>query len=420
MNKLINDIQSFVNQVVFFVIYAGVFSFIMFGCQPKEITDAVEVVLFLQIPDIEGSAVPVVQDCELIAKDLNMGGITKYAIPNIKDTIRVSLSRGYYDFELKGTVLIGSEQMQLRGYLKSFTVTAPMHDTIACTISNNHAGWVIAEIFFAGTQTPQGKNYIGDKYIVLYNNSPDTLYSDGLVLVESKLKNTSEYTLTPDFRSSAIGADALYRIPAGSNKYPVAPGGRILLVDNAMDHTKANSNSYDLSHADWEWYDQSTNPNVTDVDNPDVPNLEKIYCYTLTIWGPNNQGNTSFAIGRMPDTLTVEQYLTQYRLDYDYINVTIAGTFNMSATTYLFPNEWVIDAVNLCPSDTYEWLVTDLSLDAGYTYVAATGSDKTRFGKSVRRKTSATINHLKVLQDSNNSTDDFQTAQQANPYYFDD
>ena len=187
-----------------------------------------------------------------------------------------------------------------------------------------------------------------------------------------------------------------------------------------MDHTKANSNSYDLSHADWEWYDQSTNPNVTDVDNPDVPNLEKIYCYTLTIWGPNNQGNTSFAIGRMPDTLTVEQYLTQYRLDYDYINVTIAGTFNMSATTYLFPNEWVIDAVNLCPSDTYEWLVTDLSLDAGYTYVAATGSDKTRFGKSVRRKTSATINHLKVLQDSNNSTDDFQTAQQADPYYFDD
>ena len=385
------------------------------ACQPKEVEELQEVTLVLTLPKVDGKLTFV--EGQLSAKDLNMGGTKTFALPALEN-LQVSLPRGYYDIELRASVLVEGTEMLLRGYRKGLPVTGVTRDSLRCTLGSGSAGWVIAEIFFAGTQTPEGKNYIGDKYVVLYNNSSDTLDAAGLVLVESKLKNTSKFTLTPDFREQYIGADALYRIPA-DGKYPVAPGKRVLLVDNAMNHKQANSNSFDLSGADWEWYDQSTNPNVTDVDNPDVPNLEKIYCYTLTIWGPNNQGNTSFAIGRLPEDLTIEAYLSDYKLDYDYINVTSAGTFNMSATTYLFPNEWVLDAVNLCPSDTYQWLVLDLSLDAGYTYVAATGSDKTRFGKSVRRKTTVTIDGRRVLQDTNNSDDDFLKAQTADPFYFD-
>jgi hypothetical protein len=390
--------------------------FVLAACQPHDVEETVEVRLAVKLPKVEGQQLSV-SNCQVSAKELNMGSITTLAVEELGDTIALSLKRGYYDLELRATVCLANDTMQLRGYRKGLAVAAQTTDSIVCTLSGGNAGWVIAEVFFAGTQTPEGKNYIGDKYVVLYNNSNDTLDASGLVLIESKLKNTSKYTLTPDFRNKHIGADALYRIPL-DKPYRIAPGKRILLVDNAMNHTEANTNSFDLSTADWEWYDQSTNPKITDVDNPDVPNLEKIYCYTLTIWGPNNQGNTSFAIGRLPDTLDVNQYLTQYKLDYDYVNVTSAGTFNMSATTYLFPNEWVLDAVNLCPSDTYQWLVVDLSLDAGYTYVAATGSDKTRFGKSVRRKTSVTIDQRRVLQDTNNSTDDFLTAQTADPFYF--
>ena len=81
------------------------------------------------------------------------------------------------------------------------------------------------------------------------------------------------------------------------------------------DHTVANSNSFDLTKADFEWYDVSSNPSFEDTDT-EVPNLEKIYCYTATIWGPHNRGFTSFALARLGDDennqLSKEDYLKDY------------------------------------------------------------------------------------------------------------
>lgn len=326
---------------------------------------------------------------------------------------------GFYDVEISVTLLIDGAENLFRSYLKSFSLTEPQTVTAKATTVKMERTFVLAEIFTPGTQTPEGKTYVGDRYFVIYNNSGMTLYADGLVLLESKLKNTQKYTLEPDFRSEYFGADAIYRIPGDGTQYPVQAGGSLLIVDNAMDHREANKNSFDLSDADFEWYDQSTIASVTDIDNPDVPNLDKIFCYSLTIWIPNSQGNTSFALARFPDSLSTEDYLTQYKFHYDYTNVTSAGTFKMSADTYLVPNEWIIDAVNLCPRSAYQWTAVAPELDGGYTYVGELGSDKTRYGKSVRRKTLYTEGTRRILQDTNNSTYDFLPAQTADPHYFD-
>ena len=72
----------------------------------------------------------------------------------------------------------------------------------------------------------------------------------------------------------------------------------------------------------------------------------------------------------------------------------------------------------MAPSETFQWLTFSDKLDAGYAYVAPTGSDVTRFGKAVRRKTIGTINDRRVLQDTNNSTDDFEMGVTADPFYF--
>ena len=69
-------------------------------------------------------------------------------------------------------------------------------------------------------------------------------------------------------------------------------------------------------------------------------------------------------------------------------------------------------------SETFQWLTSSDQLDAGYAYVAPTGSDVTRFGKAVRRKTLGMINERLVLQDTNNSSDDFEMGVPANPFYF--
>ena len=352
-------------------------------------------------------------------EDRNMG--TTYRISggvSVGDTCLAyysSLPVGFYDMTFNATVQVSEDySYALRAYNQNVTVKDTTNLTMQAFVLPKSNDFVIAEVFFAGTQTPQGKNYIGDKYFVLVNNSDSLLFADGIVLVESKFKNTKKFTVTPDIMSSAMAVDAIYRVPGDGTDFPVKPGGTFLIADNAMDHRTVNENSFDLSDASVEWYDVSTNATVTDIDNPDVPNMEKIYCYTLTIWVPNNQGNTTFAIGRMPKDLTDEQYLQDYRYDYDYINVTQAGTFEMSASAYRFPNAWIIDAVNMCPHSDYQWLSVHESLDAGFAYVGETGSDKTRFGKSVRRKQG---DDGKLI-DTNNSSDDFLMSQTADPHFW--
>jgi hypothetical protein len=67
--------------------------------------------------------------------------------------------------------------------------------------------------------------------------------------------------------------------------------------------------------------------------------------------------------------------------------------------TYAFPNSWIADGVNLSPTGNWEWNTLYNTIDLGYTGIDA---DNGRFGKSVKRKKVGNI-----LQDTNNSTNDF-------------
>ena len=393
----------------------GLIACVCASCEPKEpVKNNVAVHVVVNLPDSCRLA-----EASLAFEDRNMGSIVRLTEgQNVGDTCIVfdgTLPVGYYACTFEAEVAVSDDYTYpLRAYEQNISLSGEQTITMQAFVVRKTDDFVLAEIFFAGTQTPEGKNYVGDKYFVLVNNSDEMRYADGIVLVESKFKNTKKFTVTPDIMSSAMTVDAIYRVPGDGSRFPVSPGASFLIADNALDHRTVNSQSFDMSDADVEWYDVSTNATVTDIDNPDVPNMDKIYCYTLTIWVPNNQGNTTFAIGRMPAELTDEQFLQDYRYDYDYINVTQAGTFEMSASAYRFPNAWIIDAVNLCPHSDYQWLSVHESLDAGFAFVGETGSDKTRFGKCVRRKRGEDGK----LVDTNNSSEDFEMAQTADPHFF--
>ena len=183
-----------------------------------------------------------------------------------------------------------------------------------------------------------------------------------------------------------------------------------------MDHTVANGNSFDLTKADFEWYDVSSNPSFEDTDT-EVPNLEKIYCYTATIWGPHNRGFTSFALARLGDDennqLSKDDYLKDYAYTYEYNMIIGGNVYPMSGDAYKIPNKWILDAVNLSVESEYVWNVTSPALDRGWTYCGKVNQDKTRYGKSVRRK----VLSGKTLQDTNDSSVDFLPEQPADPYY---
>lgn len=278
-----------------------------------------------------------------------------------------------------------------------------------------YRGFVLGEIFCAGTANRQGSYYYADKYFVIYNNTDHVLYADSLVIAESDFLTTMKQEYTPDIMPTDMAVSAMYMIPGSGHDVPVQPGGKLLVVDNAVNHTVANPNSWDMTKADYEWYDESTNPQFTDIDNPNVPNLERIYSSTLTLWSPHSQGFKSYALARMhADRKT---FLTDYMYDYTYHLVGQTSEADMTGSAYRLPNSWILDAVNMSVPALFQWIVTSPTLDKGYTYCADFGWDDSRYGKSVRRKVKAMDGTRAILQDTNNSTDDFEPRTKADPFH---
>lgn len=278
-----------------------------------------------------------------------------------------------------------------------------------------YRGFVLGEIFCAGTANRQGYYYYADKYFVIYNNTDHVLYADSLVIAESDFLTTMKQEYTPDIMATDMAVSAMYMIQGSGHDVPVQPGGKLLVVDNAVNHTVANPNSWDMTKADYEWYDESTNPQFTDIDNPNVPNLERIYSSTLTLWSPHSQGFKSYALARMhADRKT---FLTDYMYDYTYHLVGQTGEADMTGSAYRLPNSWILDAVNMSVPSLFQWIVTSPTLDKGYTYCADFGWDDSRYGKSVRRKVKAMDGTRAILQDTNNSTDDFEPLTKADPFH---
>lgn len=271
--------------------------------------------------------------------------------------------------------------------------------------------FVISEIFYVGSAyaadaSGKQKQYNGDAYVVITNNSDRVLYADGLALVESAFTTSAKNDYTPMIRDEAITADAVLVIPGSGTEHPVQPGESIVLCDNAQNHKEADPSFMNLSGADFEWYTKSTHVNYPDVDNPAVPNLDIYYCYTATIYVLNKQGTKAYALARMG--ADKETWLNRYTYQAHYTNA--LGKPTTPKTYYKIPNSWVIDAVELRGVKyDFEWPVYDPSFDISYTYTGEIGSSTVAYGKSVKRKVAYTTEDgRKVLQDTNNSAEDFE------------
>ena len=362
-----------------------------------------------------------IHDLTLNVKDINTGKKYEFTKEEVRDTINASLKVGLYELSAEASLVckINDDEVtyKVNGLLQSVEVTNKEQEAeIPLFVQYDKSGFVLAEIFFTGTMTPQGSQYFADKYFVIYNNSDKTLYADSLAIAESKFLTVVKENYTPDIMDDAMAVQALYMIPGNGKSHPVKPGGSILICDNALNHKRANAHSFDLTHADFEWADESTNPNISDVNNPDVPDLNKIYCSTKTVWSPHNRGFCSYALVKMGTDK--QDYLANYKYDYEYTMVLPAGEFPMTGSCYKVPNSWIVDAVNCSVEALFKWLVVHPSLDRGWTHCGKIDFDDSRYGKSVRRKVeSRREDGTARLKDTNNSTLDFDAEQTADPYH---
>ena len=300
-------------------------------------------------------------------------------------------------------------QGKLSGKLESVEINSneKLNLSIETFLFSDKDDFIIEEIFFTGTLRSSGSQYYGDSYVKIYNNTDHVLYADGLALCESKFKSTQYFDYTPDILKDTFTVWAIYVIPGSGKEHPVQPGESLTLCDTGIDHRNANPNSFDMSAADFEWYDESTKPSHMDIDSPTVPNLDKWYCYTLSFWVLHNRGFCSYALARIP--IDKETYLRDYYYTYSYTMYLPAGTFPMQQSAYKIPNSWIVDGVNCSVEAARVWDILPPNVDAGWTHCGKIDHDKERYFKSVRRKVAGFENGRCILQDTNNSSDDFNT-----------
>lgn len=280
------------------------------------------------------------------------------------------------------------------------------------SVAAKNGEFVIEEIYFTGTALPETGSpdkYQGDQYIKIRNNTDEDLYADGMLLIlqSSVLSNMEgEIPAAVDFREEYCAGQAFYAIPGSGRDVPVKAGESLIIVNNAQNHLESNPDSWDATTADFEWYDESSNENVLDTDNPAVPNLDKWYAQTLTVHSLHNRGAYGIAIAMPPAGTTGEQFLQDHPIGdgYYYIFHSPNGSdYKMPIKGYFVPNEWVLDAVNTGGRNTFGMAPWGTSLDAGYTWCGTEDSDPDQFNKSVIRKTGADGK----LVDTNNSSNDF-------------
>lgn len=265
-------------------------------------------------------------------------------------------------------------------------------------VSTGKEGFVISEIFFRGTQTPNGKAYFADQYIKITNNTSKLMYADSLVIMESAFTNGVKHKYIKDYRNEGFAAGAIYMIPGKGKDVPVKPGETLLLALNGKNHKSVNANSFDLSNANFEFYDVSTN-NYKDEQNANVKDLERIFTTSASILVLNMRGNKAYAIGKIQGTikdfLKNNYYEAQYNND---VNRKL-----MTQKAYFLPSAWIIDAVNVDMKDNpHDWNIIPVSMDNGFTYCNDNAKDKSGIGTAVVRK----MKNGKYV-DTNNSSEDF-------------
>lgn len=327
---------------------------------------------------------------------------------------------GVNEAETEGRTLVLEVAKNETGAERQTTVTvtrkgrSDLLATVTIKQSNvaaKNGEFVIEEIYFTGTALPETGSpdkYQGDQYIKIRNNTDEDLYADGMLLIlqSSVLSNMEgEIPAAVDFREEYCAGQAFYAIPGSGRDVPVKAGESLIIVNNAQNHLESNPDSWDATTADFEWYDESSNENFLDTDNPAVPNLDKWYAQTLTVHSLHNRGAYGIAIAMPPAGTTGEQFLQDHPIGdgYYYIFHSPNADNEMPIKGYFVPNEWVLDAVNTGGRNTFGMAPWGTSLDAGYTWCGTEDSDPDRFNKSVIRKTGADGK----LVDTNNSSNDF-------------
>lgn len=361
---------------------------------------------FVNLTDLSGHTVTLKSATETMTAVTDASGRATFTdlAPDIYD---ISMSADVSGDQYKvytGQNVDPRQKFMMTGSLSQQSLT--VDGTITLSLTSYEKPSIIIGKVYPSYSKIDGGTYHNGKYVELYNNSDETVDAAGLYLGLLEAGSSIAYKVYPYEEAVTPGIlhlKQVFRIPA-DQPVLMAPGGTLLLVNSATNHSTQNQWERDLRQADFEAKDAS---NVIP-NNNDVPALELVFSNNTNISEMNlvQGGPTSLVIFR-----TGEDVERTWPIVY--------GPNMTSGTRYMELNaSYVQDGVDIIknrantgPQINDKRLFQDI--DAGYTYVLATGGTA---GERLLRKTaSVTADGRKVLQDTNNSSNDFVCSEDIDP-----
>lgn len=308
---------------------------------------------------------------------------------------------------------------------------------------------VIKQVYYAGSNAVQGAVF-RDQFIEIYNNSNEVIFADGLYIAQlyGKSSTTVEsFTLANgqfDW-SQSIGmssgnsantdyvyTDYVFQIPGNGEMHPIEPGESILIAQNALNHKEPLTDNngdpitigdpsltVDLSASDFEVYlgdfreSIGEEPYQWDIQNPAVEDL------IIAYWGRENyysgnkdfvidtKGRDSFAIFRVDD----EEFNTYE----DFPNPSISQIEDDTKFFMQIPSSLIIDGIDL---QSYNPGSPRPKILPSEVDASSIGVDGIFNSQSVMRKTKTEVDGRIILEDNNNSAEDFKVLEKADPKGF--
>lgn len=281
---------------------------------------------------------------------------------------------------------------------------------------------VIKEIYCGGCQMyPLEGNYQSDKYIIIHNNDVNVQYLDGLCFATLDPYNsngqnvwlstdpgTGERVL-PDFVPII---QAIWQFGGDGDDFPLQPGeDAVLCCCGAIDHTVMYPLSVNLNKPGYfACYNSTYFPNTSYHPAPGtnisqdrildvVIKLGQSNAYTLSISSP------AVVLFRAQET-TIQEFVQQAE--------NITDKPGSKDRIVKLPPEWVIDAVEVFTPGSNNTKRLRTELDAGYVTLSGTFMGHSLFRKTDEQAT--TTLGYEVLQDTNNSQNDFYELERASLY----
>ena len=258
---------------------------------------------------------------------------------------------------------------------------------------------VFKEIFYSGTD----KFYFRNQFYEIYNNSDELLYLDGLYFanIYPGKATTKLPTWPAEDEGKYVYTDRLWKFPGSGSNYPLKPGESCVISQFAANHQLEIYNPdspIDGSSSEFEF-------NMNNAKFPDQPAYDMEHAFYDGL--PD--------LGRIPQYLTTVSggayviFKVPEDKQYDPVNDLTLQTRNLgSSSTKLYakiPLEYVLDGVEAVDDETKaDSKRMPGVLDAGITTVGATYNS---LGVA-RKKIGENPDGTPILQDTNNSTDDFE------------